>query len=530
MRRAALVALILAALAALGVAGAPALRGWVAVLFPADRYPLLFALFFVCWLAADRAPDGARGRVLLGGAAVQGLAFDPALFAVMAAWVLLYHRVLFARAHGALKVGFLVATVLAWAVLCDARGAPGRDPFFMRGGYLFATGFFLQALRALVDARASAWRPVPRVELLVYFLIAPFWIVVPYMMAILPLETARRGIAARSAATVADGIRTLAIATAATAALFAVTTWLLDPRAVYVAALRRGDLLLVLPAGLLYYPVFQVASVFCAAGILLGLLRLLGIPAPAFIDRPLAAESVNDWWRRWNIPLRQLLVDIFWYPVAFRIRRRPRLAIVAGCAAVFLVGSPLLHWPKRYFNAGSPLALPVGLAAESLVMAVLVALVLLRERRRPVRSRHPAAIWGRRLATWSLVFLSVAAAGQGADYLVYARPLERATPLIARAAALQAEGRAGEAAALVTPDLLADLEWSAEVAPRSPQRRADLAFARALTGDRRAAADLALARRLAITGDIDPVLAPLDIDIETAVSRAEQALKGTTHE
>jgi hypothetical protein len=199
MRRTALVALVLAALAALGVAGAPALRGWVAVLFPADRYPLLFALFFVSWLAADRAPDGARGRVLLGGAAVQGLAFDPALFAVMAAWVLLYHRVLFARAHGAFKVGFLVATVLAWAVLCDARDVPGRDPFFMRGGYLFATGFFLQALRALVDARASDWRPVPRVELLVYFLIAPFWIVVPYMMAILPLDTARRGIAARDA-------------------------------------------------------------------------------------------------------------------------------------------------------------------------------------------------------------------------------------------------------------------------------------------------------------------------------------------
>ncbi len=531
MKRAAAVAVTLAALAALGVAGASPLRGWVALLFPAGRYPLLFALFFVCWLAADRAPDGARAWVLLAGAAVQGVAFDPALFAVMAGWVLLYHRVLFARAPGALKLGFLVATVLAWAVLCDARDLPGRDPFFMRGGYLFATGFFLQALRALVDARATGWRPVPRLEMLVYFLIAPFWIVVPYMLAILPLDTVRRGIAARSAATVEHGVRTLVIAAAATAALLAVTTWVLDPRALYVAALRRGDLLLVLPAGLLYYPIFQVASVFCSAGILLGLLRLLGIAAPSFIDRPLTAESVNDWWRRWNIPLRQLLIDIFWYPVVFRIRRRPRLAIVAGCAAVFLVGSPLLHWPKRYFNSGSPLSLPVGLAAESLVMAMLVAIVLLRERRRPTRSRRRAAVWGRRLATWALVFLSVAAAGQGADYLVYARPLERAAPVVARAAELAAAGRAAEAASLITADVLADLEWSADVAPRSAQRRADLATARAILGDRpAAAADLALARRLAAAGDLDPVLAPLDVDIDTAVSRAEQALKGTTHE
>ncbi len=428
-KRAAAVALTLAALAALGAAGAPALRGWVAMLFPADRYPILFALFFVSWLAAERAPAGARPWVLLAGAAIQGLAFDPALFAVMALWVLLFHRVVTARLHGALKLGFLLATVLTWAVLCDARAAPGRDPFFMRGGYLFATGFFLQAVRVLVDARAAGWPALGRVELLLYFLVAPFWIVVPNWRAIRPLVRVGRGRAPRDPAIVDHGLRTLAVATAATAALFALTSWVCDPRALYVDALRRADFLLLLPAGLLYYPLLQVAAVFCAAGILLGLLRLLGIAAPAFIDRPLAAVTVNDWWRRWNIPLRHLLLDLCWYPVVFRIRRRPRLAIVGGCAAVFLVGSPLLHWPKRYFNAGSPLSLPVGLLAESLVMAILVAAVLLRERRRPERTRHPAAVWARRLATWTLVFLSVSVAGQGADYLVYARPLERAAPL-----------------------------------------------------------------------------------------------------
>ena len=303
------------------------------------------------------------------------------------------------------------------------------------------------------------------------------------------------------------------------------TSFVYDPRAVYVDCLRRGDLLWILPAGLLYYPVLQVASVFCAAGVLLGLLRLLGIAAPAFIDHPLRAESVTDWWRRWNIPFRELLVDVFWYPVVFRIRRRPRLAIALGCASVFLVGSPLLHWPKRYFNAGSPLSMPVGLAAESLVMAVIVTVVLIRERQRRPRSSHAAAVWGRRLLTWFLVYLSVAVAGQGADYLVYARPLDRASSQVARAAALVDAGRVGEAADLLSPEIVDDLEWSADIAPRSAQRRADLAFARALTRDPRAAADLALARHLAVSGDIDPVLAPLDVDVPTALARAEHALQ-----
>jgi hypothetical protein len=524
MKRAAALALTLGALAALGMVGAPPLRGWVALLFPVGRYPLLFAIFFVSWLAAERAPDRARPWVLLGGAVLQGLAFDPVLFAAMAGWVLLYHRVLIARIAGPLKLGFLLATVAVLAVLCDAHHWPGRDPIFMRGGYLFATGFFLQALRVLVDLRAAGWRPVPRVDLLVYFLIAPFWIMVPYMLAILPLETVRRGIAARDGATVDRGLRTLAIAAGATALLLAITTFAIDPRAIYVECLRRGDLLAVLPAGLLYYPVFQVALAFCSAGILLGLLRLLGIAAPAFIDRPLAAESVTDWWRRWNIPFRELLVDIFWYPVVFRIRRRPRLAIAIGCASVFLVGSPLLHWPKRYFNAGSPLAAPVGLVAESLVMAVIVAVVLIRERRRRPSSPHPVRVWGRRLATWSIVYLSVAVAGQGTDYLVYAWPLERALPVVARASSLAEVGRIHEAAALLTPDALADLEWSAAIAPRSPQRRADLATARSIVGDPRAAGDLALARRLAASGDNDPALAAMDIDVDAALSRAEHAL------
>jgi hypothetical protein len=517
--RTVLVGLLLAGLAGLGWAGAPALRGWVTPLVPLDHYPILFAVFFACWLAADRAGPRARPWVLLGGAVVQGLAFDPALFAIMAAWVLLYHRVLFAPLHGALKAGFLVASLLTWAVLCR------HHPLLMRGGYLFATGFFLQALRVLVDLRASGWTRVPRRELLIYFLIAPFWIVVPYMLAIVPLEVMRRGIARRDPEVVRAGIRTIALATAASAALFAATTFLYDPRAGYVDLLRQGHLL-ALPAGLLFYPFEVVAQAFCAAGVLLGLLRLLGIAAPPFLDRPLLADSVTDWWRRWNITFRDLLVDLFWYPVVLRLRRRPDLAIVLGCAAVFLVGSPLLHWPKRYFNAGTPLSMPVGLVAESLLMAVLVAALLMRERRRRGRATPagPVRRWARRAGTWLTVFLTVSVVGHGTDYLVYARPLDRVVPVLAEAGALVEAGRRADATRLLSPSVIDDLEWSAAVAPRSPQRRADLAFARALTGDPRAGLDLVRAHALARSGDIAPVLGAVDIDVDTALTRAELAL------
>jgi len=159
-------------------------------------------------------------------------------------------------------------------------------------------------------------------------------------------------------------------------------------------------------------------------------------------------------------------------------------------------------------------------------MAVLVAAVLMRERRRPLRSAHPAARWARRVATWCLVYFTVSVAGHGADYLVYARPLERAQPAVAEAAALAGAGRAAEARARITDGVMADLEWSAAVAPRSAQRRADLALVRGLTGDPRAPTDLARARNLARSGDIAPVLAAVDIDVDTALTRAGEALKG----
>ena len=60
---------------------------------------------------------------------------------------------------------------------------------------------------------------------------------------------------------------------------------------------------------------------------LLGLTRCFGVAMTPAFRAPLCADGVADWWRRYNIHFRELLVDLFWYPVAMRFRRRP---IVAG--------------------------------------------------------------------------------------------------------------------------------------------------------------------------------------------------------
>jgi D-alanyl-lipoteichoic acid acyltransferase DltB (MBOAT superfamily) len=58
------------------------------------------------------------------------------------------------------------------------------------------------------------------------------------------------------------------------------------------------------------------------ASILVGMVRVLGIDLGPSFDQPLRSASVLEWWRRWNTHFRDLLVELFYYPVVMRLRRR----------------------------------------------------------------------------------------------------------------------------------------------------------------------------------------------------------------
>lgn len=72
-----------------------------------------------------------------------------------------------------------------------------------------------------------------------------------------------------------------------------------------------------------------------------GAARLLGFAIDDNYANPLASTDYADFWRRWNIHFRQMLVSMFYYPVALRLSRRfPRrkkLNVIGACIAVFTV-------------------------------------------------------------------------------------------------------------------------------------------------------------------------------------------------
>lgn len=500
------VAAALAVLGVLAARGTISLLAWTDRVFPLARLPLVLGLYFAGWLAIDRAAAHHRRWLLLATSVALAAAFSVPFLILAAGWIALYHRVLYAGVAARWKLGFVVATFAAWLIACDVPLAPGfhaAHPVVMLWGYVFAVSWTFRIAWVFHQAHLEGYLRPPLADFLLYFLFAPFFIVLPYMFAIPRFDRFRASLVRHDPDVEWSGVRTLALSMLVVVGLHAATAvW--DPRFALEALLRDGRYLAAAPIGLLYYPGQAVVEAVGNAGILLGLVRILGIDLGPSFDRPLAARSVTEWWRRWNTHFRDLLVDLCWYPVLLRLRRKnPYLGIWAGCAAVFLVGSVGFHWlGKHYFQHGTPHRLPIGVFCESVAMTVVVGVALSRETWRKRRRLAPAPagivrVAAQRLATYALVFASVIGVGRGAQYWFEVRPFERLQPAWARARVLAAIGRAVEAEAAVAADVPA-LIALVDQAPLDALRQSQLAFALALPSPRQdlvaAAEHLALAR------------------------------------
>lgn len=496
-----------AALVLLERAGYTDLLAWTDRLFPRSRYPVLFAAFALVYLGLCLFGERGRKPLLLAASLAALAYFDLRFAAGSLAFLAAYYAVVFSSLRTAFKLGFLVASFAALVIAANVLWFPelhAQRPWIAAAAYGFAVNYTFRIVYFFHEARMRKYARVPLVEFLLYFVFAPYFIIVPYMLAIPRYGVFARSVGRRDPAREASGVRYL-VAGVLLIVIYHHLSQLYSPRSELIAYLRADDLARATAVGVLYYPVEAVLSILGVAYVLTGMLRVFGADVAPPFQRALLSTSIHEWWRRWNVHFRDFLVDIFFYPLLVKWRKRnPYLTIVVGCASVFLVGSTLFHWlGKYYFEAGSHVNVYWGITVENTLMFVAVAIGLCLEKRRLVRAKdHPPAApprlddregslgaWvahaagraGKLAATYLFLLLVVVYAGYGATYAAYYEPVEDTAAPYARAIEALEAGDPARAGSLVA-DEVATLRRQVRALPREPVRRLRLALAYSVPG------------------------------------------------
>jgi D-alanyl-lipoteichoic acid acyltransferase DltB (MBOAT superfamily) len=390
---------LLVVLAALHALGVTSLLAWTLPVIDGGRYPALFAAYFATWLVARQLRGDARRTALLLGSFVTAAVFDLAFLVASLVWICGLHALL-------PRVRLALVYVIATYTLVIVH--PQLDRF----GYLLAISYTFRIAWLLHQVRLQR-EPLALADVVLYFVFAPFFVIVPYMIAIPRFDGFRGGIERHDLAIERSGLRMIAWGIVLALAGWAVRE-LYGPSALGLTTLADGELAMAFVHGFFSYMLEHLLYALAIAAILVGMVRALGFDLAPSFDQPLRSESVNEWWRRWNTHFRDLLVELFYYPVVLRLRRRRTLATIAGCASVFLVGSPLFHIPKHVFEHGH--TFPIGVFMESVVILPLVAASLVRRREAPAKN---LAHRGLRVAvTLLLVYIAVVIIGRGVQRAV----------------------------------------------------------------------------------------------------------------
>ena len=376
------------------------LLAWTDRLVPVERYPTLFAAYFATWLLVSVEPN--RRLAMLVGSVGTAAIFDLLFLALSIPWIWILHRLLFSRRGVFRATLFVIASYVAASFWLD-----------WHTGYVFGVAYAFRVAWLIHEVHVQRTARMPFVDVFLYFVFAPFFLIVPYMLAIPRCDRFRAGLDEHDIALERSGMRLM------TWGLFLLVlngalsrVW--DGKVLAAAYAASGDYVLAIAHG---FPSYFTQGVLVGCGIaalLAGMTRVLGIDLAPAMNAPLLARSITEWWRRWNTHFRDLLVDLFYYPVVMRLRRRKRLAMVLGCAAVFLVGSSLFHWPKHHFRTGS--WWPLGAMAENVVMFAMVAIAMLREQKKPARWSVLGAI-----GTFVMVYVAVAVVGYSVAHLQFSR-------------------------------------------------------------------------------------------------------------
>lgn len=290
--------------------------------------------------------------------------------------------------------------------------------------------------------------PTTTAELFHYIFLLPAVILIPYMFA-LPRREELHLPSSENPEVEAQGTKRIVAGIA-----FAISYHLVEPAILWFARIT-GIKAFLIPW---VYPIEPVFWALSSAYILTGFYNRLGYPVkPAFIS-PLISDSVLEWWRRWNVHFRDLLVDIFFYPLVLKRRSHPYLRLWIGVFGVFIVGSTLLHWGVKHYFMNNAIAPYWSMLVENSVMFFAVGILLHMERRfmdRAAAARKAARAagllaptprtsprWLRFVKiplTYLIVFSSVIG-GYATNLLVEGTVIDRPTLVLRYAQTLQASG------------------------------------------------------------------------------------------
>jgi hypothetical protein len=402
--------------------GTSTLLAWTERCSPVERIPALLASYLLTWWLARRATTR-RGRraALLAGSIATAAIFDLGFLVLLLAWICVLHAILFSRARRrvVLAIAYVAGSYVVLGLLCHRELFPDQSTTVLRWGYLFAVAITFRVAWLLHQVHVQGTAHLPLVDVVLYFVFAPFFVIVPYMIAIPRCDRFCAGLDRHDTAIELSGLRMIAWGCVLSLAAAGIRE-LYDPEGHAATAVIDHGYAAAFVHGFAWYFGAAVLGATAIAAILVGLVRVLGIDLGPSFQRPLASRSVSEWWRRWNTHFRDLLVDLFYYPIVMRLRRKPVRATVLGCVSVFLVGSVVFHFPKYYFMHGR-LSVQLGLVGESVVMCAVVAMWLVREQRRPRPAPRTASRF-RRLgsiaATLLVVYLAVVIVNRGIQHFV----------------------------------------------------------------------------------------------------------------
>jgi alginate O-acetyltransferase complex protein AlgI len=114
-----------------------------------------------------------------------------------------------------------------------------------------------------------------------------------------------------------------------------------DRLGVYVAAVYQPDGLhygaVPVLLAILLYPLQIYADFSGYSDIAIGSARVLGVRIPENFDRPFAAPSVTEFWRRWHISFSSWLRDYLYMPIFIQMRGWGKVGMVLSLLVTFVL-------------------------------------------------------------------------------------------------------------------------------------------------------------------------------------------------